>query len=95
MSEKTTDTAPKAQPIPAPSAPKPTSQNSSHDGVLQFFTFAHLADKELRDVSEAFSQLAHFMVSKLPRNPERTKMLNKLLEAKDCAVRAKLYKEIP
>ena len=28
----------------------------------------------------------------LPRNPERTVALRKLLEAKDCAVRAKLFK---
>lgn len=29
----------------------------------------------------------------LPSNPERTVALRKLLESKDCAVRAKLYKE--
>jgi HEAT repeat protein len=30
------------------------------------------------------------MVVKLPRNPERTAMLRKLLEAKDAAVRASI-----
>jgi hypothetical protein len=29
----------------------------------------------------------------LPRNPERTTALRKLLEAKDCAVRASIYKD--
>jgi hypothetical protein len=32
-------------------------------------------------------------VGKLPANPERTVALRKLLEAKDCAVRAVLYVE--
>jgi hypothetical protein len=31
-------------------------------------------------------------VDTLPRNPERTAALRKLLEAKDAAVRARLYK---
>jgi hypothetical protein len=31
------------------------------------------------------------MVDKLPRNPERSAGLRKLLEAKDCAVRAQLF----
>jgi hypothetical protein len=33
------------------------------------------------------------MVRDLPRNPERTVALRKLLESKDAAVRAKLFKE--
>jgi hypothetical protein len=36
--------------------------------------------------------LAEQIVETLPRNPERTVALRKLLEAKDCAVRAALYK---
>jgi hypothetical protein len=32
------------------------------------------------------------LVETLPSNPERTMVLRKLLEAKDCAVRAKLFK---
>jgi hypothetical protein len=34
--------------------------------------------------------MAHKVVALLPRNPERTVALRKLLEAKDCAVRAAL-----
>jgi hypothetical protein len=59
--------------------------------LLQFFEFAHLKP-ELQVVSEFFHDLAHHLVNLLPRNAERTVALRKLLEAKDCAVRAKLYK---
>ncbi len=57
--------------------------------MLQFFAYEHLPD-HLADVSQPFSLLAHEMVRTLPRNPERTAGLRKLLEAKDCAVRAML-----
>jgi hypothetical protein len=59
--------------------------------LLQFFEFTHLKP-ELQVVSEFFHDLAHHLVNLLPRNAERTVALRKLLEAKDCAVRAKLYK---
>lgn len=60
------------------------------DSLLQFFTFEHLRD-DLQEVSRPFAELAHHLVLTLPRNPERTVALRKLLEAKDCAVRARLY----
>lgn len=60
--------------------------------ILQFFEFRHLPDK-LQHVSAPFRDLALAMVSELPRNPERTVALRKLLEAKDAAVRAALYVE--
>jgi hypothetical protein len=63
----------------------------AQDRMLQFFTFAHLPD-HLKDVSRPFCDLAANIVNKLPSNPERTVALRKLLEAKDCAVRALLYK---
>lgn len=62
------------------------------DRMLQWFKVQHLPE-ELREVSIPFCMLAQDMVEKLPSNPERTAALRKLLEAKDCAVRAKLYKE--
>lgn len=61
--------------------------------ILQFFSFDHLP-AHLREVSEPFSGLAHLIVNTLPRNPERTVALRKLLESKDAAVRAKLAKEV-
>jgi len=60
--------------------------------LLQFFDFNHLPP-ELATVSEPFCKLAHEITESLPRNPERTTALRKLLEAKDCAVRARLFKE--
>lgn len=59
--------------------------------MLQFFAYAHLPD-HLLVVSRPFCELAYSLVDTLPRNPERTVALRKLLEAKDCAVRAVLYK---
>lgn len=58
--------------------------------ILQFFEFQHLPN-ELQLVSSRFHRLAHELVEMLPRNPERTVALRKLLEAKDAAVRAKLH----
>ena len=59
--------------------------------ILQFFVWAHLPS-HLAVVSAPFQALAESLVDTLPRNPERTVALRKLLEAKDAAVRAKLYK---
>ncbi len=61
--------------------------------ILQFFVYAHLPPA-LQAVSAPFTKLADEIVSTLPRNPERTVALRKLLEAKDAAVRAKLAIEI-
>lgn len=58
--------------------------------ILQFFSSQHLPE-ELKRVAEPFENLALSIYSTLPRNPERTVALRKLLEAKDCAVRAKLF----
>lgn len=60
--------------------------------LLQFFAYAHLPE-HLQAVSKPFGDLAEKLVAELPRNPERTVALRKLLEAKDCAVRAQLFKE--
>lgn len=60
--------------------------------MLQFFAYEHLPP-QLQAISKPFGDLARNMVETLPRNPERTAGLRKLLEAKDCAVRALLYKE--
>jgi hypothetical protein len=60
--------------------------------ILQFFEYAHLPP-HLQVVSKIFAGAAAFTIACTPRNPERTVALRKLLEAKDAAVRAKLYKE--
>ena len=77
-----------------------------NDRMLQFFGYEHLPPA-LQAVSKPFHDLAWALVmgdnvpesgtvtigGPLPSNPERTVALRKLLEAKDCAVRALLYKE--
>lgn len=59
--------------------------------LLQFFEYAHLPE-HLQVISKPFGVLAQEIFLKLPKNPERTTALRKLLEAKDCAVRALLVK---
>jgi hypothetical protein len=59
--------------------------------IMQFFAHAHLPP-HLAEVSRPFGVLATKIVEELPRNPERTVALRKLLEAKDAAVRALLFK---
>lgn len=57
--------------------------------LARFFKFSHLPPP-LRDVSRVYAALAVFTLQNVPRNPERTVALRKLLESKDCAVRAAL-----
>lgn len=62
------------------------------DRMLQFFEYKHLPD-HLQIVSQQFASLASYVANEVPMNPERTVVLRKLLEAKDCAVRAMIYRE--
>lgn len=84
-----------------PCSKAPMAPDLASEPILQFFTHAHLpselqADAHLPQNIQAivhmFAGLAHHLVSTLPRNPERTVALRKLLESKDAAVRAALYK---
>lgn len=59
--------------------------------ISQFFAFDHLPE-HLQKVSAPFCNMMANILQDLPRNPERTVALRKLLEAKDAAVRAVLYK---
>lgn len=69
-----------------------TPEQLKTDEVLRFFDYAHLPPK-LAKISAPYAALALKTVTELPRCAERTKALNKLLEAKDCAVRANVYAE--
>lgn len=60
--------------------------------IEQFFAYAHLPE-HLQKVSKPFGDLAQFILT-LPRNPERTVALRKLLESKDAAVRAVVAKSV-
>jgi hypothetical protein len=59
--------------------------------MLQFFEYAHLPP-HLQAVSQPFGELAKTLTCTLPANPESAVAMRKLLEAKDCAVRAVLFK---
>lgn len=54
--------------------------------------FGDLAEHRIAAVSKLFGDLAEQIVATLPRNPERTVALCKLLESKDAAVRALIAK---
>jgi hypothetical protein len=73
------------------------NQNSPDSGtepLMQFFAYAHLP-AHLQLVSKPFCDLARAIVETVPWNPERTVALRKLLESKDCAVRAVIYEWPP
>lgn len=65
--------------------------DEAREPIQQFFAYAHLPPN-LQAVSKPFCELAAAVEVTLPRNPERTVALRKLLEAKDAAVRALLAK---
>jgi hypothetical protein len=56
--------------------------------LLRFFEYDHLPP-HLQKISQPFHELAHSLIGGL-EGPELTVALRKLLEAKDCAVRAAL-----
>lgn len=57
--------------------------------LLKFFKYDHLPD-HLQLTNKVFANVAVFIDEELPKCAESTAALRKLLEAKDCAVRAKL-----
>jgi hypothetical protein len=65
-----------------PTPPTPAAD----EPLLHYFASAHLPP-HLAAVSRPFGDLAHQVVAGLPRTPERTVCLRKLLEGKDAAVR--------
>lgn len=65
-----------------------------HSELLQFFGYEHLP-VHLQDVSRRFHALAMWIVSEISESSEREMALRKLLEAKDCAVRAEIMRLRP
>ena len=61
----------------------------NHEHIMQFFEFGHLPE-HLKEISRPFAELAQHIMRTIPRNPERTVALRKLLEGKDAAVRARI-----
>jgi hypothetical protein len=67
-----------------------TEQMSRHPAttqLLRWFEYHHLP-KDLGAISRPFHDMAHAMADNLPDSPELSAGLRKLLESKDCIVRA-------
>jgi hypothetical protein len=63
-----------------------------HPGIVaiaRYFEYDHLPP-HLQAVSKSFHDLAEQMIGLLPDGPELTTGLRKILEGKDCCVRAAL-----
>lgn len=58
--------------------------------LAQFFDYQHLSREDMRAVSKEFHDVAERVIGAVPDGPELTAGLRKLLEAKDCCVRAVL-----
>lgn len=66
-----------------------TEQELKDDAILRYFHYSHLPPK-LQEISKPFCDVAKNLIGVLPRNAERSAGLRKLLEAKDCMVRANI-----
>lgn len=69
---------------------------SRHPGIRdigQWFSYEHLPAGKPRQASAYCAALACDMIEELPDGPELTAGLRKLLEAKDCFVRAAILDE--
>lgn len=60
--------------------------------TFKYFSYDHLPAK-LQEVSKPIGVLAVEMENLLPEGPEKSAGMRKLLEAKDCFVRAMLEKK--
>lgn len=69
--------------------PNMNAPESISSPILKFFAYAHLPER-LQSVSKPLGDLAQAMETMLPAGPEKSAGLRKLLEAKDCFVRAAL-----
>lgn len=67
-----------------------SERHPSVTAILKHFQYEHLPDN-LKGTSRLVCELAQEMAADLPNDPELTVGLRKLLEAKDCFVRAKLH----
>lgn len=59
------------------------------NAIMKYFEYDHLP-QHLQAVSAPFGDLAKQLDADLPDGPEKSAGLRKLLEAKDCMVRAAL-----
>jgi hypothetical protein len=67
-----------------------TDRHPSTQHFAPFFASAHIAEGDLAKVADECAAFAQKMIDTLPDGPELSAGLRKLLEAKDCLVRAAL-----
>lgn len=60
--------------------------------TIKYFKYEHLPER-LQEISKPLAELAEYIESVLPDSAEKSAGMRKLLEAKDCFVRAKLDAE--
>jgi hypothetical protein len=65
-----------------------TPRHPATQQLLRWFVFGHLPQGRVRGTSQLCAQFAEDVIQGLPDGPELTTGLRKLLEAKDCFVRA-------
>lgn len=63
--------------------------------IARHFTFDHLPENELRDASKRVHDFAVDVIKHTPDGPELSAALRKILEAKDCLVRAVIGEAAP
>lgn len=90
MTDSVSDPSQTSEPTEPVADKAPETAPSPTDRLMQYFAFQHLQDGPLRDASKLCCQLAERVVAMVPDGPEKTVGLRKLLEAKDCFVRASL-----
>lgn len=56
------------------------------ENIMKYFSFDHLPP-HLQDVSRNFFNLANYVEKTMPNCSQKNLALQKILEAKDCAVR--------
>lgn len=61
--------------------------------IMKYFTYEHLP-AALQEVSKPIGEMAQKLDEDLPDGAEKSAGLRKLLEAKDCFVRAKLSQAV-
>lgn len=66
-----------------------TTETVYTNPIMKYFAYEHLPES-LQAISKPIGELAKHMDSILPDGPEKSAGLRKLLEAKDCLVRANL-----
>jgi hypothetical protein len=58
--------------------------------MLRWLDASHIGDPELKAIIALYDRLGREVCDAVPSGPERTVALRKLVESKDCAVRAVL-----